>query len=179
LELGTESSIIWILKASLTMTKAVLLIFLAAAVSVASFSPIARSVVGRGIVPEQSRLFDVNAENKGDFPPQEDEDTGSVDWDAEWKKVAKSEGKTATGERPGKDFYKSDAEIAAIKAANKAAEQASGVTSQIANSLPAIRSLSGDWKFWIATLVIVSVGVSLLSTPWGMAPSDVIERYDI
>ena len=36
----------------------------------------------------------------------------SVDWDAEWKKVVqKKENKI---ERPGKDFYKSEAEIAAI-----------------------------------------------------------------
>jgi hypothetical protein len=160
------------------MMKAVLLTFLAAAVSVSAFSPIARSVVGRGIASEQSRLFDVNNDNKGDIPPEEDEDTGSVDWDAEWKKVVKSEGKSAAGERPGKDFYKSDAEIAAIKAANKAAEQASGVTSQIANSLPDIRSLSGDWKFWIVTLAVVSVGVSLLSTPWGEAPSNLIQNGD-
>jgi hypothetical protein len=163
------------------MMKAVLLTFVAAAVSVSAFSPIARSVVGpigRGIASEQSRLFDANAENEGDFPPEEDEDAGSVDWDAEWKKVVKSEGKTGAGERPGKDYYKSDAEIATIKAANKATEQASGVASQIADSLPAIRSLAGDWKFWIATLVIVSIGVSLLSTPWETGPSNLIENGD-
>jgi hypothetical protein len=160
------------------MMKAVLLTLLAAAVSVSSFSPIARSVVGRGIASEQTRLFDVNTdENKGDFPPEENEYTGSVDWDAEWKKVVKSEGKTVAGERPGKDFYKSESEIAAIKVANKATEQASGVASKIADSLPDIRSLSGDWKFWIAILAIVSVGLSLLSAP-GMAPSNLVENGD-
>ena len=47
--------------------------------------------------------------------------TNWVTWigDAEWKKVVESKAKK---ERPGKDFYKSDAEIAAIKAANKAQE---------------------------------------------------------
>jgi hypothetical protein len=58
-----------------------------------------------------------------------------------------SEGKTPDGTaRPGKDFYKSEAEIAAIKAANKVAEGAVEASSRVANSLPDIRSLSGDWK---------------------------------
>lgn len=35
----------------------------------------------------------------------------SVDWDAEWKKVVQKKGAIP---RPGKDFYKSEAEIAAI-----------------------------------------------------------------
>jgi hypothetical protein len=51
-----------------------------------------------------------------DFIPLEEMDaeySGSVDWDAEWKKVVKN--KDAILEKaPGKDFYKSDAEIAAI-----------------------------------------------------------------
>lgn len=53
--------------------------------------------------------------SNSDFPPDEDtvEYTGSVDWDAEWKKVVKNGG-VASGERPGKEFYKSEAEIAAI-----------------------------------------------------------------
>jgi hypothetical protein len=59
--------------------------------------------------------------------------TGSVDWDAEWKEVMKKEGAGSAGaglrsslssfipqnkknktSRPGSDFYKSEAEIAAI-----------------------------------------------------------------
>ena len=56
-----------------------------------------------------------------------------------------SEGKVST-DRPGKDFYKSEAEIAAIKAANKAAEQAALASRNVANLVPDIRSLSGDWK---------------------------------
>ena len=100
-----------------------------------------------------------------DLPPEEStEYTGSVDWDAEWKKVVASEGKVKT-ERPGKDFYKSEAEIAAIKAANKANEKITTVSSGVTKSLPDIRSLSGDWRFWIAILALVSVGLSLLTAP--------------
>jgi hypothetical protein len=160
------------------MMKAFLLTLLAVAVSVSSFSPIAKSVVGRGIASKQSRLFDVNTENKGDSHPEENEYTGSVDWDAEWKKVVESERKTPAGDRPGKDYYKSESEIAAIKVANKATEQATGVATQIANSIPDFKTLSGDWRFWIAILAIVSVGFSLLSAPQGMAPSNLVQNGD-
>ena len=70
-----------------------------------------------------------------------------MDWDAEWKKVVANEGKVeGGGDRPGKDYYKSEAEIAAIKAVNKASEKAAEVGSSVGNSMPDIRSLSGDWK---------------------------------
>lgn len=58
-----------------------------------------------------------NSDNlNSDFPPEEEtaEYTGSVDWDAEWKKVVKNGGVANSGDRPGKEFYKSEAEIAAI-----------------------------------------------------------------
>jgi hypothetical protein len=52
-----------------------------------------------------------------DFPIEgahQSEYTGAVDWDAEWKKVVKEGGIRTTKPRPGKEFYKSEAEIAAI-----------------------------------------------------------------
>ena len=85
----------------------------------------------------------------GDFPPEEEaeEYTGEVDWDAEWKKVVASDGKLKSGkDRPGKDFYKSEAEIAAIKAANRATEKALEAGSSIRNSVPDMGSLTSDWK---------------------------------
>jgi hypothetical protein len=108
--------------------------------------------------------------------------TGSVDWDAEWKKVVANEGKgSKTGgggggggspvERPGKDYYKSEAEIAAIKAANAATGKIVDVSKTVSNALPDIRSLSGDWKFWIAILALVSVGLSVLSAPGNVVPT--------
>ncbi|MGK3745001.1 MAG: hypothetical protein ACI8RD_012139 [Bacillariaceae sp.] len=100
--------------------------------------------------------------------------TGSVDWDAEWKKVVDNEGqlKTSGKDRPGKDFYKSEAEITAIKAANKATEKITDVSSTVSNSLPDIRSLSGDWRFWIGILALVSIGFSVLTAPSGnISPS--------
>ena len=116
-------------------------------------------------------LFNNNlASDDGDdesleIPPAE-EYTGSVDWDEEWKKVVKNEGKLDTGkERPGSTYYKSEAEIAAIKAANAATKKVSEATSSVSKVIPDIRSLSGDWKFWIALLAILSIGVSVLSAP--------------
>jgi hypothetical protein len=107
-------------------------------------------------------------ESFSDLPPEElsDEYTGSVDWDAEWKKVVSNEGKLDGGkERPGQGFYKSEAEIQAIKAANAASEKLSKAGSSVVNVLPDFRSLSGDWRFWIAILALVSVGLSLLTAP--------------
>lgn len=109
---------------------------------------VATIVTTAGTSLHLTKMGDENSE--GEFPPEEDiggEYTGSVDWDAEWKKVVASDGKLKDGQdRPGKDFYKSEAEIAAIKAANKASRAATEVTSSIGDSLPDIRSLSGDWK---------------------------------
>ena len=112
-------------------------------------------------------LFVVSGDENDDFPPDESmEYSGSVDWDAEWKKVVEKDGKLDDGaERPGKDFYKSEAEIAAIKAANTATKKVTEAGSSVANSLPDIRSLSGDWRFWIAILALVSIGLSLLTAP--------------
>mmetsp|Transcript_129898 Transcript_129898/g.363564 ORF Transcript_129898/g.363564 Transcript_129898/m.363564 type:complete len:158 (-) Transcript_129898:260-733(-) len=151
------------------MNKLTNLLLLTWVVSIASFTTPTRR---QAIVP--MALKSTQRDN-GDFPPEESgEYTGSVDWDAEWKKVVASE-KSTTGlkERPGKDFYKSEAEIAAIKAANKAAEQAAQASSSVVNALPDIRSLSGDWKFWIGILAVISVGLSLLSAPSAdMIPSN-------
>jgi hypothetical protein len=68
-------------------------------------------VVGSG--DDEDRIIGDNT----DFIPAEEnsvEYTGSVDWDAEWKKVMKNKDNISSSDRPGKNFYKSDAEIAAI-----------------------------------------------------------------
>lgn len=69
---------------------------------------------------QQSRHYKLAAKgnnnkiNSEDFPLDEtDEYSGSVDWDAEWKKVVEKGG-VASSDRPGKGYYKSEAEIAAI-----------------------------------------------------------------
>eukprot|EP00584_Thalassiosira_punctigera_P008975 CAMPEP_0172525752 /NCGR_PEP_ID=MMETSP1067-20121228/770_1 /TAXON_ID=265564 ORGANISM="Thalassiosira punctigera, Strain Tpunct2005C2" /NCGR_SAMPLE_ID=MMETSP1067 /ASSEMBLY_ACC=CAM_ASM_000444 /LENGTH=144 /DNA_ID=CAMNT_0013309091 /DNA_START=272 /DNA_END=703 /DNA_ORIENTATION=+ len=87
--------------------------------------------------------------NKGSDTPREEEIVGetyegSVDWDAEWKKVV--EDRDQPTERPGS--YKSQAEIAAIKATNKVAKNvydASREAKAKLPSAPSIRSLQGDW----------------------------------
>ena len=105
-----------------------------------------------------------------DFPPEEQTSdyTGSVDWDAEWKKVVKS-GATVEKGRPGKDFYKSEAQIAAIRAANKATEQVNKVATSIP-SIPSWNQLKGDWRFWIGILAVISVGASLLAAAGSPPP---------
>jgi hypothetical protein len=66
-----------------------------------------------------------------------------IDWDAEWKKVKKNQGQPS--ERPGKNFYKSEAELAAIRAANRAASELNKKASFL-SSVPSFDSLKGDWK---------------------------------
>lgn len=88
------------------------------------------------------------SDSDGDIPKEEqDEYTGSIDWDAEWKKVMQKEKSGEKIERPGKDFYKTDAELAAIRAANKAQNEMQKMSSKLP-SPPSmnIRSFSGDWR---------------------------------
>lgn len=101
----------------------------------------------------------VQSDQNEDFPPEESgEYEGSIDWDSEWKKVVANEGKLEDGtSRPGKDFYKSEAEISAIKAANKAAMKATEVTNNVSNSLPQLNSFTGDWKVSITSSFFDSV----------------------
>mmetsp|Transcript_30572 Transcript_30572/g.46310 ORF Transcript_30572/g.46310 Transcript_30572/m.46310 type:complete len:150 (+) Transcript_30572:137-586(+) len=98
-----------------------------------------------------------------DLPPPSDDDyEGDVDWDAEWKKVVSNQNQPE--QRPGKDFYKSEAEIAVTKVVNKAAEKVSDASKQI----PTIRvqgDLTSDWRFWIGILAIISVATAVLSAP--------------
>jgi len=87
---------------------------------------------------------------------------GSVDWDAEWKKVVEDRDQPA--QRPGN--YKSQAEIEAIKATNKVAKNVYDATSEMKKSMPSapsMSSLQGDWRFWIGIIAVVSLGLSLLS----------------
>jgi len=102
-----------------------------------------------------------------DFIPGDDvEYKGETDWDAEWKKVVEQQKESGSegSDRPGKDFYKSDAERAAVKSVNTVVER----VNKAADSMPRVqapnmRSLQGDWKFWIGILAIISIGSSLLA----------------
>lgn len=93
-------------------------------------------------------------EGLGGIQPEEEfnlEERGvSVDWDAEWKKVVQEQkagggGRGRTVPRPGDGFYKSEVEITAIRAANRATEQMNRAARQLP-SLPTWNSLKGDWK---------------------------------
>jgi hypothetical protein len=104
-----------------------------------------------------------NNNNYDDFSEETGEYSGSVDWDAEWKKVVKSKG-SPTKSRPGKDYYKSEAEIAAIRVANEAQKQVNTVQDKITlPEVPSWDSVKGDWKFWLGALAVISVGISLIS----------------
>mmetsp|Transcript_13194 Transcript_13194/g.18386 ORF Transcript_13194/g.18386 Transcript_13194/m.18386 type:complete len:187 (+) Transcript_13194:27-587(+) len=84
-----------------------------------------------------------------------DDDDGT-DWDAEWQRVVKNQGQPS--ERPGKDFYKSEAEIAAMKATRKIQR----VKAEIPTPSMNWNSLKNDPKFWIAVIAAVSIGSALI-----------------
>jgi hypothetical protein len=111
--------------------------------------------------PDGPRPNDSNS----DFPPEEDSAAykGDIDWDGEWKKVVAKQ--NMPQKRPGKDFYKSDAEIAAIRAANLATEQANKVASNIPQ-VPEWRSLQGDWKVSEFFSVDAALFSSLYCVDW-------------
>jgi hypothetical protein len=102
-----------------------------------------------------------------DFPSNigGDADDSSVDWDAEWKKVVKN--KDQPRDRPGTEFYKSDAEVSVTKVVNRAADTVRKTSMQI----PPVSSLTGDWRFWIGILVFVSVASAVIGAPQDMASS--------
>lgn len=98
---------------------------------------------------------DGNKDRSGGGVPPEEEMTSyssSVDWDAEWKKVVQQQKNGGAGKsaepRPGQGYYKTEAEIKAIQAANKAAQQAARVQA----SLPSWQMLKGDWKVGVGCL---------------------------
>jgi len=98
-----------------------------------------------------------------------DQYQGSVDWDAEWKKVVEDRDQPA--ERPGK--YKTQAEISAIKATNKVAKNVYDASREVQSkipSAPSIRSLQGDGRFWVGMLAILAFGLAILSATSSGSP---------
>lgn len=135
-----------------TVVVCVLALALLAATSVDAFSafPLASTSPRTLIARSAFSALASTRRDDDDFPPPEkggDEYKGNVDWDAEWKKVVEKEKAGESVDRPGKDFYKSDAEIAAIRAANKAQKE----VTKISQKLPSppsmdMGSLTSDWR---------------------------------
>jgi len=130
------------------------------------FAVLLLASVASAFVSPQSRAFRASTllkkttdDFQSDFP-SEDKYEGDIDWDTEWKKVVANKGQPA--ERPGKDFYKSEAQISAIKAANKASEKVVEAAKSIP-TVPSFDSVKGDWKFWVGVLAILSIGISVIS----------------
>lgn len=91
---------------------------------------------GKKDIPKEDSDF-------SDFPVEKENDVGSIDWDAEWKKVVANQGQPE--QRPGKGYYKSEAELAALRAANQARQTAIQATSSMP-SIPTWNSVKNDWK---------------------------------
>ena len=119
-----------------------------------------------------------NNDFESDFPPPRDNDNDgndnndSIDWDAEWKKVVAN--KDQPKQRPGQDFYKSEAEIVVTKTVNRSIETVQKQVKKMDLPTPSsinMNSLVNDWRFWIAILAFVSVATAVLSAPPQMPPA--------
>ena len=114
-------------------------------------------------------LSSPNNDFDSDFPPPKDNDetNNGVDWDAEWKKVVAN--KDQPKQRPGQDFYKSDAEIVVTKTVNRSIEtvqkQVAAAKKDLLPSITNTAALTNDWRFWIAILAFVSVATAVLTAP--------------
>jgi len=106
-----------------------------------------------------------------DFPDADkpDKDSADIDWDSEWKKVVDGQ----VTPKPTSGIYKSDVELAAIKAKKSAELKINDVQYNAAKAIGGIniRSLQGDWRFWIGLLAVLSIGTSILSAGQ-TAPND-------
>lgn len=87
---------------------------------------------------------------------------GDVDWDAEWKKVVQDQNSNVN--RPGKDFYKNDVERAVGKTTRAAQENLSKIElPKVDIKAPSLPSFSGDAKFWLTVLAVLSFGSAILA----------------
>lgn len=121
-----------------------------------------RFVLQEGTAAHRSRILSFMAppatedSGKDDDIPQEEliggdshASSSNVDWDAEWRKVVRDQKQGKKVERPGTEYYKTEAEIKAIQAANKAAFEAQKVKA----SFPTWQMLKGDWKVRVCVCV--------------------------
>ena len=88
----------------------------------------------------------IGSDEEEDSFPGGDSYKGDIDLDEEWKKVVKEKGQDLG--RPGKDYYKNDAQRAALKVTKAAGEQIKKV--KVVKPDINLKMLSGDPKFWIA-----------------------------
>ena len=135
------------MKSSLTLT---LLVALATITTTNAFAPTSTyAMTHRSTVAamRSSALF-VGSGEEGESTPGGDSYEGDIDWDAEWAKVVKENKSNSSTKRPGSDFYKNDAQRAAVKASRAASEQINKV--KIVKPDINLRMLTGDAKFWIA-----------------------------
>lgn len=83
----------------------------------------------------------------------------NLDWDAEWQKVVKNQDQPVA--RPGSDYYKTEAEIAAIKATNQVSQKVRRVRAEA--PVLNFESLKNDPKVLLGILAVFSIGIALIS----------------
>lgn len=125
--------------------------FLASLSLTQAFSPARTSITFASETFSRSKAQSTHIMAKAfsDFPPEDDDEySGDIDWDAEWKKVVTN--KDQPNERPGK--YKTDLEIAATKAKLAAEKKLISVKNESKN-MTNWNSLKGDWKVCVLLII--------------------------
>ena len=113
-------------------------------------------------------------EKNEDFPPpKDDEYTGDIDWDEEWKKVVKGEGQPRA--RPSGD-PKSELERKALAAQRQAEETMFKMKSTARRSLN-FNSLKGDWKVSPKQEIVVTLGRIRIFLRFGILLISVLARF--
>jgi len=87
----------------------------------------------------------------------------TIDWDSEWKQVLENQGSSVTRD-PGRAAW-TDADRAKHKvtiAAMDAKIAAKKATNSL--SLPSVDSLTGDWRFWLGIIALLSFGSAFIGT---------------
>lgn len=120
-------------------------------------SPLIVRSFGASVVSLQAAPIEDNDDLGSSGSSKGESYEGDIDWDAEWKKVV--EKRDQPSERPGK--YKNEVERALLQTSKATAEQVKKV--KIVKPEFNMKSLTGDAKFWIAVLAVISIGVSLIS----------------
>jgi len=87
----------------------------------------------------------------------------TIDWDGEWKQVLENQDSSVTRD-PGRTAW-TDADRAKHKV-TIAAMDAKIAAKKATNSLqiPSVDSLTGDWRFWLGLIALISFGSAFIGT---------------
>jgi len=113
--------------------------------------------------PAGSREILLSAVNDDSPRSSEFEESGStIDWDSEWKKVVLEDESSAVSREPGRAAW-TDADRAKHKVTIVAMD-AKIAAGKVTKSMPSVDSLTGDWRFWLGVIAVISFGSAFIGS---------------